>query len=106
LLCTVALFCTILLLQNELQAISIVEEEHHEQNDVAVHKDAEVLLFMHREKEEVKRRLLEVVFLEMLSIHVHDSMLALVAERVRVLPQLTRMAEFHWSKLYDSKSHK
>ncbi len=69
-------------------------------------KDAEVLQLVQREEEEVKRRLLEVEFLETVGIYVHDSMLALDAGRLRVLPQFTRMAELRWSQLYDSISHK
>jgi hypothetical protein len=49
----------------------------------------------------VERRLLEVEYLEALGKNINDSTLALCAECVRLLPQLTRMAEYHWNKLYN-----
>jgi len=53
----------------------------------------------------VRERALEVEYLSALGIHVVDSTLPLDAERIFMLPQYQRMAQFRWNQLYDSKEH-
>jgi len=77
--------------------------------DVAVAEpsrmNAEAMRFIQLENENVSSRLLEVEFLQALGINVYDSTLQLSAERVRLLPQITRMAEYRWRQLYNVKAH-
>lgn len=49
----------------------------------------EALCFVQLEEEDVERRLLEVEYLEALGKNINGSTLALCAEHVRLLPQLT-----------------
>jgi hypothetical protein len=69
-------------------------------------ENVEALRFVELEEDDVRNRLFEVQYLEALGIIVHDSTLGLCAERVRLLPQLTRMVEYRWNKLYDIKGHR
>jgi hypothetical protein len=61
----------------------------------------EATAFVNMQEENIAWRLLEVEYLEMLGIHVHDSSLRDDMGRVSILPQLTRMAQFRWTELYD-----
>jgi hypothetical protein len=67
--------------------------------------NAEAMHFIQLENENVSSRLLEVEFLQALGINVYDSTLRLSSERVRLLPQITRMAEYRWRQLYNVKAH-
>jgi hypothetical protein len=67
--------------------------------------NAEAMHFIQLEDENVASRLLEVEYLQAVGISVHDSTLRLSSERVRILPQITRMAEYHWQQLYNVKAH-
>ncbi len=53
------------------------------------------------QEENIAQRLLEVEYLEMLGIHVHDSLLRDDMGRASILPQLMRMAQYWWTELYD-----
>jgi hypothetical protein len=46
------------------------------------------------QEENIAQRLLEVEYLEMLGIHVHDSLLRDDMGRASILPQLMRMAQY------------
>jgi hypothetical protein len=61
----------------------------------------EATQFVNLQEENIARWLLEVEYMEMLGIHVHDRLLRDDMGRVSILPQLTRMAQFLWTKLYD-----
>ena len=61
----------------------------------------EATAFVNMQEENIARRLLEVEYLEMLGIHVHDSSLRDDMGRASILPQLTRMAQYRWTELYD-----
>jgi hypothetical protein len=63
------------------------------------------LQFVKRNENDVRERALEVEYLSALGIHVVDSTLPLGAERIFMLPQYQRMAQFRWNQLYDSKEH-
>jgi hypothetical protein len=54
----------------------------------------EATQFVNMQEENIARRLLEVEYLEMLGIHVHDSSLRDDMGRVSILPQLTCVAQF------------
>ncbi len=58
------------------------------------------------EQRDVESRLEQLEYLNAVGIHVHDPLLRADAERIRILPQLTRMAERRWGMLYDNSAHK
>lgn len=68
--------------------------------------NAEALRFVLMEEEDVERRGLEVEYLQLLGINIHDSTLQRDKERNRIFPQLTRMAAYRWGQLYDLASNK
>jgi hypothetical protein len=63
------------------------------------------LQFVQMNENHVRDRTLEMEYLSALGIHVVDFTLTLDAERIRMLPQYQRMAQFRWNQLYDSKEH-
>jgi hypothetical protein len=67
--------------------------------------DDEATQLVNMQEENIARQLLEVEYLEMLGIQVHDSLLCDDMGRVSILPQLTHMAQFQWTELYDMASH-
>jgi hypothetical protein len=58
------------------------------------------------EQRDVESRLEQLEYLNAVGIHVHDPLLRAAAERIRILLQLTRMAERRWGMLYDNSAHK
>jgi hypothetical protein len=69
-------------------------------------QNVEALHFVQLEEEYVQNWLFKIQYLEALGIIAHDSTLGFCAECVRLLPRLTRMAEYWWNNLYDMKAHK
>jgi hypothetical protein len=57
-------------------------------------------------QDNVNHRVEQVEYLKALGIHVHDRSLHADSERIRILPQLTRMAEHRWGRLYDASEHR
>jgi hypothetical protein len=57
------------------------------------------------EESQVNDRKLEVEYLSALGINIVDSMLPLDLERIHVLPQYQRMAQYRWNQLYNCKEH-
>jgi hypothetical protein len=58
------------------------------------------------EEEDINRRLLEVEYLQLLGINIHDSTLQRNKKLTRIFSQLTWMAAYHWGQLYDLTSNK
>jgi hypothetical protein len=83
----------------------VVADDEHVGN-CNTRENAEALRFVQMQEQHVSERALEVEFLSTLGINIHDSMLPLDLQCVRVLPQLTRFEEFRWSRLYDVNAHK
>jgi hypothetical protein len=63
------------------------------------------LQFVQLQEDDVHQRSLEVNYLMALGIHIVDAMLPLDVERIRILPQCQRMAQYRWNRLYDSREH-
>jgi hypothetical protein len=64
------------------------------------------LQFVQLEEEGVQQRALEVEYLRALGINIIDSTLPLDSERIRLLPQFQRIAQYRWNHLYNVRSHK
>jgi hypothetical protein len=56
-------------------------------------------------QDNVNHRVEQVEYLKALGIHVHDCSLHADSECIRILPQLTRMAEHRWGRFYDAPEH-
>jgi hypothetical protein len=82
------------------------EEEESEFNTAASPDYKNILHFVQQEEDNVETRLLEVEYLQVLGINIHDSELQNDTEKIRVLPLLTRMAMHRWGQLYNLASHK
>ena len=82
-----------------------VQEDAEEQNPVRHRVNNLAMQFVAHQEQDVQRRDLEVNYLKGLGINVLDSSLPLENERIRVLPQYMRLAQYRWNQLYDSTSH-
>jgi hypothetical protein len=63
------------------------------------------LQFTNMQENHVMERALEVEYLSALGINVVDATLALDLDRISVIPQYQRVAQYRWSQLYNSSSH-
>jgi hypothetical protein len=57
-------------------------------------------------QDNVNHRVEQVKYLKALGIHVHDRSLHADSEHILILPQLIRMAEHCWGRLYDASEHR
>jgi hypothetical protein len=71
----------------------------------ALPRENMALQFVQLQEDDVNNRSLEIEYLSALGIHVVDSTLPLETERICMLPQFQRMAQFRWNQLFDSKEH-